>query len=104
MNFTKEYYSVYYANTILNKVWNQAAQLGYAHVFKNIEAGAVMDDHYYINRDANIPTIDLIHYFEGSSAGFFPHWHTTNDNMDAIDPNSLNIVGSVVLEVIYREK
>ena len=101
--FTKEYFSMGYASGVVEKVWNRAAQLGYGEIFKNIEAGSVMDDHVYVNKYAQIPTIDIIHYVEGSEAGFFPHWHTVKDNMDAIEASSLNVVGHVVLEVIYHE-
>jgi len=100
--FTKEYFSVNYASGIVEKVWNRAAQMGYSNVFLNREAGAVTDDHLYINKYAQIPTIDIIHHVEGEHS-FFPHWHTINDNMDAIDPTSLDIVGRVLLAVIYNE-
>jgi hypothetical protein len=103
VRFTKEYFSVKYASGIVEKVWNKAAQLGYSDVFINREAGAVTDDHVYMNEIARIPTIDIIHHVEGAQSGFFPHWHTLNDNMDAIDPTSLNIVGRVLLNVIYNE-
>ena len=101
--FTKEYFSMKYASGIVEKVWSRAAQLGYSEVFVNREAGAVTDDHVYINEMARIPTIDIIHYNEGARSGFFPYWHTVNDNMDAIDPVSLRIVGEVLLNVIYNE-
>ena len=101
--FTKEYYSMGYASGVVEKVWQHAAKLGYDNVFKNIEDGAVMDDHIYINRDAKIPTIDIIHHDYSTKSSFFPYWHTVKDNMDAIDPSSLNIVGRVLLDVIYHE-
>jgi len=103
ITFTKEYFSVYYASGVVEKVWNRAAQLGYANVFLNQEAGAVTDDHIYVNKFAKIPCIDIIHHVEGSQSSFFPYWHTVKDNMDAIDPSSLNIVGTVLLNVIYNE-
>ena len=102
ITFTKEYFSVYYASGVVEKVWNKAAQLGYSNIFINREAGAVTDDHVYVNKLAKIPTIDIIHHVEGSQS-FFPYWHTLKDNMDAIDPNSLNIIGVVLMNVIYNE-
>ncbi len=101
--FTKEYYSMGYASGIVEKVWSHAAKLGYEDIFQNIEEGAVMDDHIYINKDAQIPTIDLIHHDKTTESSFFPYWHTVKDNMDAIDPSSLNVVGRVLLDVIYHE-
>jgi len=101
--FTKEYFSMGYASGVVNKVWNHAAKLGYNNIFQDIEAGSVMDDHVYVNKYAKIPTIDIIHHDASTESTFFPYWHTLKDNMDAIEPSSLYIVGSVLLEVIYNE-
>jgi len=101
--FTKEYFSMAYASGVVEKVWQHAANLGYDAVFQNIEAGSVMDDHVYVNKYAQIPTIDIIHHDNTTESSFFPYWHTLKDNMDAIEPNSLNIVGQVILDVIYHE-
>ncbi|MBP9187593.1 MAG: M28 family peptidase, partial [Bacteroidia bacterium] len=51
-----------------------------------------------------IPTIDIIHYDAASRTGFPGHWHTHNDNMNAIDRNTLKAVGQTLLEVIYTQK
>lgn len=99
--FTKEYYSLLYARGVVDKVWKTASKLGYSNYFVNIEEGSIMDDHYYINKYAKIPTIDIIHT-ENSSTGFFEHWHTKNDNIENISPNTLKIVGEVVLNHIYN--
>ena len=101
--FTKEYFSMGYASGTVEKVWQHAAKLGYDAVFQNIEAGSVMDDHVYVNKFAQIPTIDIIHHDNTTESSFFPYWHTVKDNMDAIEPSSLNIVGRVLLDVIYHE-
>lgn len=47
----------------------------------------IVDDHTPLNA-AGIPTIDLIDFD-------FPAWHTTEDTMDKISAESLEIVGSV---------
>jgi hypothetical protein len=58
-----------------------------------------------VNELANIPAIDIIHLDPGSSNGsFFEYWHTVEDNIDKIDPETLEVVGEVVVEVLYREK
>lgn len=103
ITFYKEYYSMGYASGIVEKVWQHAAKLGYSDIFKNIEEGAVMDDHIYINKFAQIPTIDIIHHDNTTESKFFPYWHTIKDNMEIIDKNSLNVVGRVLLDVIYHE-
>ncbi len=101
--FTKEYFSMGYASGVVEKVWGHAAKLGYADIFQNVEAGSVMDDHVYVNKYAQIPTIDIIHHDNSTESSFFPYWHTLKDNMDAIDAESLNVVGRVLLDVIYHE-
>lgn len=101
--FTKEYYSLQYARNIVEKVWKSAAKLGYDSVFLNQEAGAVMDDHFYVNKFASIPTIDIIHYNSSNKSGFFPYWHTLGDNMSVISKSTLGIVGNTLVYVVYNE-
>jgi glutaminyl-peptide cyclotransferase len=102
-SFYREYYSQQYASQIIDKVWSAAARLGYSEYFLQEEEGVIMDDHYYINTMANIPTIDIIHYNHGKSHGFFPQWHTSGDNLDIIEVSTLRIVGRTVMQVIYEE-
>jgi Zn-dependent M28 family amino/carboxypeptidase len=102
--FTREYFSNKYAPYILDMVWSQAADLGYANYFLDEDGSAINDDHVFVNRLAKIPSIDIIHLTDESSDNtFFEHWHTSKDNLDAIDKNSLRIVGEVVMGVVYRE-
>lgn len=103
--FYMEGYSMYYAPGVLKKVWDTAKSLGYGEFFIYEQAGAIIDDHYYINTLIGIPTIDIIHLDpESSSSSFFEHWHTVNDNLDVIDKTTLKAVGQVVLSVVYQEK
>lgn len=60
--FTKEGTSVYHATTILTKVWGIAHRLGYSNYFSDEETAGILDDHWYINKNAKIPTIDIIHH------------------------------------------
>lgn len=98
--FTKEYYSMMFAPAIVNDVWSTAKSLGYNNYFINSEEGSIIDDHYYVNKYAKIPTINIIHT-ENSRTGFFEHWHTVNDNIENISPFTLKVVGEVVLKHIY---
>jgi hypothetical protein len=102
--FTMEATSMYYAADIMRKVWNIAAQAGYSDFFSEKETGAITDDHLYINKFINIPTIDIIHYDPRHETGFFKYWHTLNDDIKIIDKKTLKAVGQTLLEVIYREK
>ena len=104
-SFLMEGFSMMYAPSRVKKVWNLAAGLGYQSYFPEEYGGYITDDHYFINTIANIPTINIIHLEKDSQSGsFFEHWHTTSDNMEHIDRNTLKVVGTVVLNVVYREK
>lgn len=100
--FYKEAYSTHYAKTVVDKVWNKAAEIGYGAFFIPEDGGGVTDDHVFVNRIAGIPTIDIIPMDEDYSFGAF--WHTEDDNMDVIDRATLKAVGQTVLHIIYHEK
>ena len=99
--FGKEGTSMDYAPSIVNKVWDQAATLGYNQYFVPQTTSGLTDDHLYVNRIAKIPTIDIIDYSDNS--GFGDYWHTQNDNMKVIDKNTLKAVGQTLLQVLYNE-
>ena len=102
--FTKEGVSMYYAPSIVEKVWTRANKLGYSKYFVDKQTPPITDDHYYVNQIIKIPSIDIIQYETGTRSGFGHYWHTHDDNMDIIDKNTLNAVGQTLLEVIYREQ
>jgi len=103
--FHHEEYSFYFAPTIVSKVWSTASQLGFGKYFINQKGGGVTDDHVPVNEHAKIPMIDIIDYrMDPGSAGFFPHWHTTADNLGNIDKQTLKAVGQTVMHVVYQEK
>ena len=105
LHVMQEQYSQYYAKNILDKVWTMADTLGYADVFVKETGGIVTDDHVFINELTGIPTVDIIHQNLFSKNGlFFDQWHTLEDDIHHIDPQSLKIVGDVVLNVIRNEK
>lgn len=102
--FLKERFSMYYASHIVEKVWERAGIMGYDNYFVDEKGGMINDDHYYINEIIGIPTIDIIHLDPASKNGsFFEHWHTKEDSIDKISPETLRVVGEVVLNVVYRE-
>lgn len=100
--FAWEYFSMQYAQSVLNKVWSKAESLGFGKYFKSERGGAVDDDHLYINKIAKIPCIDIIDYNVNSGTGFVPYWHTQSDDMSNIDRNTLNAVGKTLLHVLYE--
>lgn len=99
--FTYEDISREYAGGTLTKYWNTAAALGYANIFVGQYTDPILDDHYYINALAHIPTIDIVQNTPGRS--FFEHWHTMGDNLDCIDRETLAIVARVTLKTIYGD-
>ena len=74
-------------------VWSAAADLGYQPYFLN-EGISTDDDHMpFIKLGA--PAIDII------DVDYAP-WHTDEDTLDKVSAKSLEIVGTVVIEVMRR--
>lgn len=76
-------------------VYEAAKRSGYqSHFFtRQMEVG---DDHVpFVKR--GVPSVDLIDFIYGYNNVF---WHTPQDTVDKLSPQSLKIVGSVVLETI----
>lgn len=92
-----------FAPQIVNKVWGIAAQLGYSNYFTRDRTVPTIDDHLYVNKLANIPTIDIVHWVAKTrDYPYFHHKHS--DNMSVIDKSTMKVVGTILLNVIYREK
>ncbi len=101
--FHREYFSNANAHGVVDKVWGQAARDGLSHIFINEVGGSLVDDHIFINR-AGIPCIDIVECNNPHTGSFPPTWHTTHDDMAAIDATSLRAVGQTVLNVIVNER
>jgi len=67
-----------------------------------------LDRHLYITDDhvpfldAGIPAIDLIDFQYGSRPLLNDYWHTKNDSLEHIGAESLEITGTIMLEVLKR--
>ncbi len=102
--FPKEGYSMHFAPQVVEKVWKLALEMGFGNYFDTAAAaGAVTDDHYFVNTIAGIPMIDIINKPMGSETGFGPHWHTHGDDLDVIDTRTLRAVGQIMLALLYNE-
>jgi hypothetical protein len=101
--FPMEGTSMYYAPAVVRKVWDAARGLGLGRYFLDRESDPLIDDHLYINRQAGIPTVDIIDYDAGRG-GFPSSWHTVGDTLDKIDKKTLDAVGRTVLAVVLQEK
>lgn len=100
--FEKETMSMYYAPSIVDKVWAKAQRLGYTDLFSNSQGTGVTDDHIQVNQ-SGIPCIDIIARDKNSNT-FCTTWHTMADNISNINKQTLKAVGQTVLEVIYTEQ
>jgi glutaminyl-peptide cyclotransferase len=101
--FHREGYSLEYAPSIVDKVWNTAARLGYSHVFVKANQPGITDDHLFVNQIAKIPMVDIVQFEPG--IGFFGEFHhTQKDNIELISKETLKAVGQTVLEVLYQEE
>ena len=97
--FTKEQFSMQYASTITNKVWSVARALGYGGVFEDSKSDPILDDHLYVNRLRGVPMVDIVQ--NSRQCSFFPHWHTTGDDMENVNRETLGIVGQVLRKTVY---
>lgn len=100
---TQEGTSRQYAPEVVDLVWKCAREVGYSESFLFEATRPIIDDHYYVNRNAHIKCIDIIHYERTSPSNFWTHWHTHGDTIDKIDPKSLKAVGQTLLQVLYSE-
>lgn len=100
--FHREGYSMEFAPTIVDKVWDHAQRLGYSHVFIRKTQAGVTDDHLFVNKLARIPMINIVHFEPG--VGYFGDFHhSQKDNLQLISKDMLGIVGTTVLNTIYYE-
>lgn len=100
--FHQEGFSMEYAPWLVERVWKTAIRLGYSNYFLFEETGYVTDDHRYINQIGNIPTIDIIDYAPHRKRGFGAYWHTHDDDLDVVVPETLEAVGRTVETVVYE--
>lgn len=102
--FTQEEVSVHFAKNVVEKVWNQARELGYGHFFSWDKTTQIVDDHRYVNQIAEIPSIVIVQYDHATPSHFGPYWHTLGDNLSVISKETLKAVGETVMYVVYREE
>ena len=98
LELPKERNSITYAPDIVRMVWSTALEVG-STSFVDAEGDAVHDDHIPLNQ-AGIKTIDIIDFNYPDQSQRY--WHTLEDTPDKCSPESLEEVGKVLLQVIYR--
>lgn len=99
--FSKEGYSGTNAGWVQSHVWSLAAELGFGNTFISDATQPIIDDHFYVFQATRIPMIDIIQY-DREQGSFAHYWHTHADNMDAVDPKTLGIVGKTMSALVFN--
>ena len=82
-------YKEYNSNQELNdQIWEHARLLGYENVFLPEYKFSILDDHIPF-LEAGIPAVDIIDLD-------YPYWHTTQDTVDKVSAESLQVVGDTL--------
>lgn len=100
--FPKEGVSVRFHPVLVHTIWNIAQKAGFSNYFIDESINEITDDHLFINTLANIPCINIIHYYPQKS-DFFEHHHKTTDDMKNISKSTLKAVGQTVLYYLYKQ-
>lgn len=87
LRIAQESHSLRQAPEVVNRVWKQAAALGYGDVFVPVEGEPITDDHLPLLK-AGLRVIDVIDLD-------FKWHHTPEDTIDKVSARSLKIVGDV---------
>ena len=83
-----------------DKLQALANDLGYTQ-FKYSMGQQIVDDHYVLFTNTGIPSIDIID-FQYPNAGE-NYWHTIQDIPENCSVESLEVVGTVMTQFIYRQ-
>jgi Zn-dependent M28 family amino/carboxypeptidase len=88
------------APSLVKAIFDSSAELGCRSHF-GYGATDILDDHVPFMA-AGIPTIDLIDFDFGSAPHRNDYWHTDQDTLDKISPQSLDIVGRTILKALPK--
>ncbi len=94
LQFYQEGYSMAAAPEVVQRVWQTADRLGYSKVFIARAGQTLIDDHVPLQQ-AGIRAIDVIDFD-------FPYHHTTEDTIDKVSAESLQIVGDVAVALVRQ--
>ena len=94
LQFYQEGYSMSAAPEVVQRVWQTAERLGYSKVFIPRAGQTLIDDHVPLQQ-AGIRAIDVIDFD-------FPYHHTTEDTIDKVSAESLQIVGDVAVALVRQ--
>ena len=83
--------SVAFAPEVVQRVWRVAAERGHEREFIPSVRHTLTDDHVSLQK-AGIHAIDVVDFD-------YPYWHTTEDTIDKVSAESLQIVGDVAVSL-----
>lgn len=83
---------------LTKQLFDAARSLGFRDYF-GVAGRDTLDDHVPFLQ-AGIPAIDIIDFEYGSAAGLNDYWHTEQDTLDKISPQSLQIVGQTAVKLL----
>ena len=86
--------SVASAPEVVQRVWRVAAEIGHERQFVSSVRHTLTDDHVSLQK-AGIHAIDVVDFD-------YPYWHTTEDTIDKISAESLQIVGDVAVALVRQ--
>lgn len=87
------YMEINSSQELVSQIWGIADEKGYSQFIPEYRH-QILDDHIPFI-ELGIPAVDIIDFD-------YPYWHTTQDTIDKISPESLDAVGEVLLEWIIR--
>ena len=80
-------------------IWQRAMELGLSEFSMSVGT-AVFDDHIPLIQFARIPTVDIIDFEYPDASHRF--WHTSEDIPENCSPETLQSVGTLMLDLIYE--
>lgn len=101
--FNQEGTSLRLAPHVVRKVWKRASDLGFGERFSIRSTPPTIDDNLFVSELAGIPSANIVDYrMNIRPMGYGPFHHTHADNMDIIDRQTLDDVGTTVLSMVYN--
>ena len=85
----------------MEQLSTEAEQLGLEQ-FSRETAYYVEDDHVVLYEVGGIPSVDIIDFNYGTDGNNY--WHTVEDTPDKCSPESLDVVGTLLLHHLYGRK
>ena len=94
LDISQEGNSLLGAPEVVDLVWKVAKEDGHGDVFRASPRYTLTDDHVELQK-VGIRAIDVVDFN-------YPSWHTPDDTIDKVSPQSLQVVGDVAMALIRK--